>query len=49
MPGDPMYGQSDPNAMTKPPSSEQAPERVIESTNDFVDPVTGERLGGQND
>jgi hypothetical protein len=49
MPGDPMYGKSNPNEMTQPPSAEQAPERTIESTNDFVDPVTGERIGGQND
>jgi hypothetical protein len=48
MPGDPMFGQSDPNAMNKPPASEQAPERTIESTNDFVDPVTGERTGGND-
>lgn len=48
MPGDPMFGQSDPNAMNKPPASEQAPEQRIESTNDFVDPVTGERTGGND-
>jgi hypothetical protein len=46
IPGDPMYGQSDPTAMNKPPASEQAPERTIESTNDFIDPVTGERTKG---
>ncbi|MGH2959664.1 MAG: hypothetical protein ACRDKE_08665 [Solirubrobacterales bacterium] len=48
MPGDPMYGQSDPREMNKPPASEQAPERKLESTNDFVDPVTGERIGGDD-
>ena len=48
MPGDPMFGQSDPNAMNKPPEAEQAPERKIESTNDFIDPVTGERTGGND-
>jgi hypothetical protein len=46
MPGDPMYGKSNPNEMNRPPASEQAPERTIESTNDFVDPVTGERTKG---
>jgi hypothetical protein len=46
MPGDPMFGQSDPNAMNAPPAAEQAPERMVESTNDFVDPVTGEQTGG---
>ena len=29
-------------------ASEQAPEQRIESTNDFVDPVTGERSGGND-
>jgi hypothetical protein len=48
MPGDPMYGQSDPNEMNRPPATEQAPEQRIESTNDFVDPVTGERTGGDD-
>jgi hypothetical protein len=48
MPGDPMFGQSDPTAMNKPPATEQAPEQRIESTNDFVDPVTGERSGGND-
>lgn len=48
MPGDPMYGQSDPNAMNKPPSTEQAPERKLETANDFIDPVTGERIGGDD-
>lgn len=48
MPGDPMFGQSDPNAMNRPPATEQAPERAIESTNDFIDPVTGERIGGND-
>jgi hypothetical protein len=48
MPGDPMYGQSDPNAMNKPPATEQAPERKLETANDFIDPVTGERIGGND-
>lgn len=48
MPGDPMYGQSDPNAMNKPPASEPAPERKLETANDFIDPVTGERIGGND-
>lgn len=48
MPGDPMYGQSDPNAMNNPPASEQAPERKLETANDFIDPVTGERIGGND-
>ncbi|MGK2878973.1 MAG: hypothetical protein ACSLFF_10450 [Solirubrobacterales bacterium] len=48
MPGDPMYGQSDPNAMNKPPTTEQAAERKVEPTNDFIDPVTGERTGGND-
>jgi hypothetical protein len=48
MPGDPMYGKSDPSTMNAPPATEQAPERMIESTNDFVDPVTGERTGGND-
>jgi hypothetical protein len=50
MPGDPMFGKSDPNEMKTPtaPATEQAPERKVESTNDFVDPVTGERTGGND-
>jgi hypothetical protein len=50
MPGDPMFGKSDPNEMNKPPATEQAPERSVETTttNDFVDPVTGERTGGSD-
>jgi hypothetical protein len=49
MPGDPMFGKSDPNEMTTPaPATEQAPERKVESTNDFIDPVTGERMGGDD-
>lgn len=48
MPGDPMFGESDPSRMSGPPASEQAPEQRIESTNDFIDPVTGERTGGND-
>lgn len=48
MPGDPMYGQSDPSAMNNPPATEQAPERKLETANDFIDPVTGERIGGDD-
>ncbi|MBJ7353500.1 MAG: hypothetical protein JHC98_01625 [Thermoleophilaceae bacterium] len=48
MPGDPMFGMTDPSQMNTPPTAEQAPERKIESTNDFIDPVTGERTGGDD-
>ncbi|MBJ7457780.1 MAG: hypothetical protein JHD02_01195 [Thermoleophilaceae bacterium] len=48
MPGDPMFGQSDPNAMSRPPAAEQAPARTVEPNNDFIDPVTGERAGGDD-
>jgi len=48
MPGDPMFGQSDPSAMNNPSATEQAPERKLETANDFIDPVTGERIGGND-
>ncbi len=47
MPGDPMYGSSNPGS---PPAAPQqrAPERTAGADDDFIDPVTGERIGGDD-
>lgn len=58
MPGDPAHGMSDPNeivrAQTTPaaqaPATEQAPMRHVDTADEFVDPVTGEKIKpGGND
>lgn len=56
MPGDPAQGMSDPNEIAaktagfSAPATEQAPPRPASSAEGgFVDPVTGERVGGEND
>jgi hypothetical protein len=54
MPGDPAMGMSDPAEIAartsgaSAASAEQAPPREANVDSDFVDPVTGERLGGED-
>jgi hypothetical protein len=45
MPGDPAFGQSNPGAAAAP----QEEPRPVETTNDFIDPVTGERVSQGGD
>ncbi|MGB0872493.1 MAG: hypothetical protein ACPGYP_05080 [Solirubrobacterales bacterium] len=56
MPGDPAFGMSDPSEIARSQTaastpSESAPPRQVDTSDDFVDPVTGERIkpGGGSD
>jgi hypothetical protein len=52
MPGDPAFGMTDPNAAAQagqaPPPDQAPPTEATSSAEGFVDPVTGERIGGDD-
>ena len=50
MPGDPAFGQSDPTVIAglADQTPERAQERQVGADEGFIDPVTGERIGGDD-
>lgn len=48
MPGDPAFGQTNPTSAANPTTGPEPTPTRIDTADDFIDPVTGERVGGND-
>lgn len=48
MPGDPAFGQTNPQSSAGTPSESAVEPRRIDTADEFIDPVTGEKIGGDD-